>query len=180
MERKMSNLLELINKLKDKVLQRERPEEPKEPERSDFDKALDFLRPIEGFVSNDPKDTGGLTIYGISSKSHKEAVLVMLKLIEAGKKEKAYEIAKNIYYEVYWLKPGCDKLPFPFNIVVFDTAVNCGGGTASKLLAIYGGDWRDYLIRRMEYYTECATASEHMWGWARRLAKLYHFVKDKQ
>ena len=177
----MSNLWELIKELKEKIFQREKVEEkPEKPDRSDFNEALNFLRPIEGFISNDPKDTGKLTIYGISSKSHKEAVLAMLKLIEAGKKEEAYEIAKNIYYEVYWLAPGCDRLPFPFNIVVFDTAVNCGGGTASNLLAIYGGDWRDYIIKRMEYHTTCETASEHMWGWARRLAKLYKFVKDHE
>ena len=175
----MSKISELIQALKDKILQREKPEKPKKPLLVDFEKALDFIRPIEGFVSNDPKDSGKLTIYGISSKSHKEAVLAMLKLLEVGKKEEAYEIAKNIFYEEYWLKPGCDKYTFPFNVVIFDTAVNCGGGTASNLLATYGGDWRDFIIKRMEYYTTCKTATDHMLGWARRLAKLYYYVQGK-
>ena len=102
----------------------------------------------------------------------------MLKLIENGKKEEAYEIAKKIYYEVYWLKPGCDTLPFPFNIVVFDTAVNCGGGTAKELLSAFS-DWRDYLLLRIEHYTKCETASDHMWGWSRRVVALYNYVKEK-
>jgi len=145
-------------------------------ENENFQRALKFIRPIEGFVSTDPDDKGKLTIFGISSRSHKEAVLQMLKLIEDGKKEEAYEIAKQIYYEVYWLKTGCDNLLYPFCVLVFDTAVNCGRGTAKELLGKYI-DWRDFLILRMEYHTKCETASEHMWGWSRRLATLYNFIK---
>lgn len=144
--------------------------------KSDFEKALKFIQPIEGLISTDPTDTGGLTIFGISSKSHKKAVLRMKKLIDSGKKEEAYDIARQIYYEVYWLKTGCDTYPHPFNIIIFDTAVNCGRSTAIRLLDVYE-DWRDYLLRRLEYYTKCETASEHMWGWARRLAALYNYVK---
>ena len=174
----MSKISDLIQKLKDKILKREQVVE--KPKRvGGFNEALNFIHPIEGFISNDPKDTGKLTIYGISTKSHPEAVQAMLKLIEVGKKEEAYEIAKNIYYTKYWLDSGCDKLPYPFSVVVFDTAVNCGGGTASRLLATYGGDWRDYIIQRMEYHTTCKTATDHMLGWARRLAALYNYAKGK-
>ena len=143
---------------------------------NDFEKALKFIAPIEGFVSDDPNDRGGLTIFGISSKSHKSVVLKMLKLLEVGKKAEAYEIAKQIYYEEYWLKAGCNTLLFPLCVIVFDTAVNCGVGTAKELLDSYE-DWRDFLLLRMEYHTKCETASDHMWGWSRRIAKLYNFVK---
>jgi len=146
--------------------------------KNDFEKALGFIAPIEGFISTDPDDRGGLTIFGISSRSHENAVLEMKKLIDAGKKEEAYEIARKIYYEVYWYKTGCDELPFPFNIVVFDTAVNCGRSTAIRLLNAYN-DWRDYLLKRLEYHTKCKTASKHMWGWSRRLVSLYNFVKEE-
>lgn len=146
---------------------------------SDFEKALKFIQPIEGYISADPDDRGGLTIFGISSRSHKNAVIKMRKLIDAGKKEEAYKIAKQIYYEVYWLKTACDELPFPFNIVVFDTAVNCGRGTAIKLLDVYS-DWKDYLFRRLDYHNECITAREHIWGWSRRIVKLYNFVKKAE
>ena len=103
----------------------------------------------------------------------------MKKLIDGGKKEEAYEVAKKIYYEVYWLKTGCDSLPTPFNVVVFDTAVSCGRGTAIRLLNAYS-DWRDYLLRRLEYHNECKTAWKHIWGWSRRIVKLYKFVKKEE
>ena len=143
---------------------------------NNFEKALKFIQPIEGVISNDPDDTGGLTIFGISSKSHKEAVLEMKELIDKGKKDEAYGIAREIYYNEYWLKVGCDTFPHPFNIILFDTAVNCGWGMAIKLLDVYE-DWRDYLLKRLEYYTECETASKHMWGWSRRLVSVYNYVK---
>jgi len=148
-------------------------------ENNNFNIALKFIRPIEGFISTDPDDRGGLTIFGISSKSHKKAVLKMKELIDSGKKEEAYEIAKKIYYEVYWLKPGCNTLPFPFNVVVFDTAVNCGRSTATRLLNTYS-DWKDYLLRRLDYHNECRTARKHIWGWSRRIVKLYKFVKKQE
>lgn len=145
---------------------------------NNFERALKFIAPIEGFISNDPDDKGRLTIFGISSRSHKNAVLKMKKLIDEGKKEEAYEIAKKIYYEVYWLKTGCDGLPFPFNVVVFDTAVNCGRSTATRLLNTYS-DWKDYLFKRLDYHNECGTARKHIWGWSRRIVKLYNFVKKE-
>jgi len=145
--------------------------------KSDFEKAIKFIRPIEGFVSTDPDDRGGLTIFGISSRSHKKAVLEMKRLIDDGKRKEAYEIAKKIYYEVYWCKTGCDDLPFPFNIIVFDTAVNMGRSKAYQFLDAYE-DWRDYLLLRLAFYVECKTASKHIWGWSRRLVALYNFVKE--
>lgn len=147
--------------------------------KGDFEKALKFIQPIEGFISTDPDDRGGLTIFGISSRSHKKAVLRMKKLIDDGKKEEAYEIARRIYYEVYWTKTGCADLPFPFDIVVFDTAVNCGRSKALEFLNAYS-DWRDYLLRRLEHYTKCKTAWKHMWGWSRRLVALYNYVKKEE
>jgi len=144
--------------------------------KSDFEKALKFIHPIEGFVSDDPRDSGGLTIFGISSKSHKEIVMKMLKLLEVGKKDEAYQIAKSVYYDEYWVKAGCPTLPFPFSVVVFDTAVNCGVGTAKKILFKFE-DWRDFLLLRIEHHTNCETASDHMWGWSRRVISLYNYVK---
>ena len=146
--------------------------------RSDFEKALKFIAPIEGFISTDPNDKGGLTIFGISSRSHPEAVLEMKELIDKGKKDEAYGIAREIYHTHYWLRTGCNAYPFPFNIVIFDTAVNCGVDTATKLMLKYK-DWRDYILLRLEYHTQCETASEHMWGWSRRLVALYNYVKKE-
>jgi len=76
----------------------------------DFDKAIKFVLKWEGKYSNDPQDPGGETKYGISKRSYPELDISKLTLKQA----------KEIYYQNYWLKCGCDSLPYPFNIVVFD------------------------------------------------------------
>ena len=62
-----TSIEELIEKLKDKE-----KEKPKKPEKlmdfELFNKVSKFTLLKEGFISNDPQDTGGLTIFGISSK----------------------------------------------------------------------------------------------------------------
>jgi len=62
---------------------------------NDFDIALDFTLRWEGFVSDDPNDEGGMTIFGISKRSHPKAVMGMHQLILEGKKEEAFQIAKK-------------------------------------------------------------------------------------
>ena len=89
-----------------------------------FKEALQFVLKWEGFISNDPNDPGGLTIWGISYRSYPKEVLEIERLINEVKKDEAFKIAEKIYYENYWLKAGCDKLSSPMDLVLFDTAVN--------------------------------------------------------
>jgi len=145
---------------------------------NDFKKALQFVLKWEGFISNDPQDPGGLTIWGISYRSHKEAILEMEKLINEQKKDEAFKIAEKIYYEVYWLKSECDKLPKPMGIIVFDTAVNMGRSRAKEFYDA-STDWQDYLFNRIAYYTKCKNANIYLKGWINRVIALYHFVREK-
>ena len=192
----------LIEELKEKIKEREEPKEPEEPKEIEvtFEDALKFVLKWEGFITNDPKDNtpgmlinelakdpGGLTIWGISEKSHKEAVWKMYQLIQEGKEEEAFEIAENIYYEVYWLKSECDKLPSPINIIVFDTAVNMGRSRAKEFFDKcfeYNTDdnlgyfsWQDYLFQRIDFYTKCEKANLYLKGWINRVIDLYKEVK---
>ena len=144
----------------------------------DFKEVLAFTLRWEGFISNDPQDPGGLTIWGISYRSHKEAVLEMEKLIDEQKKDEAFRIAEKIYYEVYWLKSKCDKLPDPMGIIVFDTAVNMGRSRAKEFYD-RSTDWQDYLFNRIAYYTKCKNANVYLKGWINRVIALYHFVREK-
>ena len=184
----MSKLSELIQKLKDKILQREKIEEkPVRPE--EFKEALQFVLKWEGFISYDPNDPGGMTIWGISYRSHKDAVLEMEKLINEQKKDEAFVIAEKIYYENYWLKSECDTTIFPFNIIVFDTAVNCGISKAKELFDecfSYNADenlgtysWQDYLLKRIDFYTKCEKANIYLRGWVNRVIDLYKYIKNK-
>ena len=152
-----------------------------EVEMKDFDKALKFVLKWEGFISDDKNDRGGLTIWGISYKSYPKQVLEMKKIIDEEEKDwkfEAFKIAEEIYYQNYWLKAGCDTLPFPFNIVVFDTAVNMGRRRAKEFLDVYS-DWRDYLLKRLYTYSRFKQAKLYFRGWANRTLDLYMYVKKE-
>jgi lysozyme family protein len=159
---------------------------------NDFKKALQFTLKWEGFISNDPKDDtagdiinelakdpGGLTIWGISYRSHPKAVMEMYRLIQEGKKDEAFEICKKIYIEVYWLKAGCNELPYPTNLIVFDGSVNMGIKKTKKLLD-KAHSWEDYLLLRLYTYSKFKQAKLYFRGWANRVLDLYKLIKDDE
>lgn len=69
-------------------------------------------------------DRGGLTKWGIDQASHPD---VNIRALD-------YDGAARIYAVNEWAKCRCDDLPEGVDIAVFDTAVNCGAGTAIILL----------------------------------------------
>ena len=169
-----TSIEELIEKLKDK----EEPKKPKE-ELMDFElfnKVSEFTLFKEGLISDDPEDTGGLTIFGISSKWYPKEVAEMKRLIDEGKTEEAKRIAIKIYYDEYWIKAKCYELPLPMACVVFDTSINSGVSKARELLGECSGDWKYYLLLRIVFNTKCKTEEAHLRGWTKRIASLYEFV----
>lgn len=134
----------------------------------DFEKALKFVLKWEGGYVNDPKDPGGETNYGISKKSYPNEDIKNMTL----------ERAKKIYYENYWLKSGCDKLSYPLDMIMFDTSVNMGRSRANKFLDI-STDWRDFLLRRIAFYSKLLTAKYYIRGWINRVADLYKLIEGK-
>jgi len=136
--------------------------------KNDFEKGLKFVLKWEGGYTNDPNDPGGETKFGISKSSYPELDISKLTLKQA----------KEIYYQNYWLKTGCDDLPFPFNIVVFDTAVNMGRRRAIEFLNTYN-DWRDYLLKRLYTYSKFKQAKLYFRGWANRTLDLYKYIKEE-
>lgn len=89
-----------------------------------FDRAMAFVLQWEGGESNDPRDPGGLTKFGISAAAHPEVESPLFNL----------EDAKRIYRERYWDKLHLDELPDPMSLVLFDTAVNLGPPRAALFL----------------------------------------------
>lgn len=149
-----------------------------------FKQALPQVLKWEGFISDDPHDAGGLTIWGISVRSHKLAVLKMKALIDAGKKDEAFKIASDIYYEVYWKKTGCAafSLSEELAVVLFDTAVNMGRSRAKKLLEAtraVNGDWENFLLRRLYTYSKFKQAPRYFRGWANRVLDLWKFIDER-
>lgn len=92
--------------------------------KESFEKAFKEIVGVEGGYVNDPKDPGGETKYGISKRSYPNEDIANLTL----------ERAKELYMNDYWNKCHCDTIPFPLDVLIFDTAVNQGTDFAIKEL----------------------------------------------
>lgn len=137
---------------------------------NEFEKSMKFVFERENGLVEDKDDPGGLTKYGISQKSYPYIDI----------KNLTPEKAEEIYYRDYWLKADCDKMSFPFNLIVFDTAVHCGRSKAKKFLTNSLG-WEDYLFNRIEFYASLKTkiAKKRLRGWVNRVIILYKVVKEE-
>lgn len=91
---------------------------------SKFDRAIDFIFEVEGYVSNHKADAGGYTKYGIAQKSHPNVNVRTLTL----------DGAKAIYKKDYWDACKCEEFDEAVGLYVMDFAVNSGTGTAAKAL----------------------------------------------
>jgi lysozyme family protein len=91
-----------------------------------FDNAFKEIIAIEGGLTNDKNDRGGLTKYGISQKAFPNVDIENLTL----------QGAKTIYLENYWDTSNIDleRYDEKNGIELFDIAVNMGVGTAAKTL----------------------------------------------
>jgi lysozyme family protein len=103
-----------------------------------FDEALPIILKHEGgaTVTDDPRDPGGLTKYGISQRAF--PTLDIRDLTEAD--------AAAIYRRDYWDRAKCDSLPSHLRLVMFDMAVNMGVGKAVLLLQKACGVAQDGVI----------------------------------
>ena len=89
-----------------------------------FDRAVEMVLRHEGGYSNDPKDPGGETRYGISKRAYPDVDILRLTEDEA----------KAIYKRDYWDKLRTDEIPEELAICLFDAAVNMGRDRAIRLL----------------------------------------------
>lgn len=132
-----------------------------------FDKALAFVLKWEGGYTCDPDDPGGETRWGISKRAHPG--LDIANLTE--------EQAAEIYRTEYWDGAGCDDLPYPLDVCIFDCAVNCGVHVAKRIRNDSKGDWKDSLFRRILYYTLVVDSKPKMVkyfrGWCNRVIALW-------
>lgn len=102
----------------------------------DFDTAFDLIVGVEGKYSNDSRDAGGETNYGISKRAYPNEDIAGLTKARA----------KELYKRDYWDKVKGDELPAPLNLFVFDAAVNQGVEPAIKLLQKTLGVAQDGLL----------------------------------
>ena len=86
---------------------------------------------VEGGYSNDPKDSGGATCWGVTEKVAREHGY------KGDMRDLPKAFAYNIYYGTYVVAPGFDAV-FAISAAIatelVDTGVNMGVGTAGKFL----------------------------------------------
>lgn len=87
-----------------------------------FEVAIGFTKQAEGGTNAHPSDRGGLTKYGISSKQYPDLDILNL----------TWNDAKTIYYNDYWLVLNCGSFEQALSMVLFDSGVNCGTGSAAR------------------------------------------------
>jgi len=127
--------------------------------RESFKIAFPLLVGLEGKLSTDPRDPGnyypdgspGFTIYGLSTKYNKGL-----------SKDMSLEAAMDRYLIDYWIPAGCDDVPFPMDICLFDSQVNpqndpkLPGGGNQEILNLHPENWQEYNIQRMLRYNRCS------------------------
>lgn len=101
----------------------------------EFEVAFKMVVNHEGGYVNDPLDPGGETKYGISKRSYPHVDIASLTVAKV----------KPIYFQDFWLKCQCHKLPHGLDYLVFSTAVNCGVGRAIRWLQLAVGAGPDGL-----------------------------------
>jgi len=128
-----------------------------------FERCFNFIQRWEGGYSNDPDDPGGETNFGISKRSH--PLLDIANLTE--------EDAHTVYRDEYWTPCNCQAKPWPWDLIVFDTAVNLGPKRA-LIMFQENPDWKDFLISRIKYYISISskTHDKYLKGWVNRVLAL--------
>lgn len=164
-----------------------------EPYSKPFIKIVDYLiDEIEGGHTNTSGDRGGETKYGISKAAYPKLNIAAL----------TRDQAVAIYWRDYWLEAGCESLPPPLGMALFDGAVNLGIPRASKFLQEAVGvvpDGRigpatvqaardtdvwdalvEYFSLRATYYHSLAATSRSqarfIKGWLRRTFKVAAWI----
>lgn len=138
-----------------------------------FERAVAFVLRHEGGYTNDNRDPGGETKFGISKRAYPHLDIKGLTEAEA----------RAIYRRDYWEKAGCGLLEWPMSLVVFDTAVNCG---VKKAVELWDRtfNWTDYLFLRLELYSVLAGGSiqraAFLRGWINRCIDLWRTVKASE
>jgi len=104
---------------------------------ADFNQAIEKTLVNEGGYVDDPSDAGGETKFGISKRSYPDVDIKNLTVDDA----------KAIYKKDYWDKLKADEIASQkVAFELFDTAVNMGVKTASKLMQGCSGAYVDGII----------------------------------
>jgi|WetSurMetagenome_2_1015567.scaffolds.fasta_scaffold711481_1 lysozyme family protein len=139
---------------------------------ANFKKAIDFVLAHEGGYSNDPKDPGGETKYGISKRAYPDLIIANLTPDEA----------IEIYRKDYWEPCRADQLSDSLSILHFDSAVVHGIPKANIFLSNARGNFQDYLLQRIKFCNSLAAHAANrgfLRGWINRILDLWQIMIEE-
>lgn len=124
------------------AISNQHPSEPAKPAQAAspaFEEALRHVLEMEGGLSDDAYDLGGLTNFGITLRALAEWKGVTLggagdAALRAELKGISMETVRDIYLARYWTPAHCAEMPAPLAFFHFDAAVNHGVTGAMRLL----------------------------------------------
>ena len=134
--------------------------------KENFDRAFGFLMKWEGGYVNDPNDPGGETNWGISKRIFPDMDI----------KNLTKDQALKIYKQFYWDRVDGDNLPWPLDLIVFDTAVNMGVGRALQFYTETKNPVEYIFFRIKRYSTICVgnpKLIKFLNGWLNRAYDLW-------
>jgi lysozyme family protein len=98
-----------------------------------YSKILPLTLIFEGGFTDNPKDRGGRTNFGITQRVY-DGYRRGKNLSYNDVKDISMEEVREIYYKDYYMPSKCSEMPEKISVVVFDTAVNSGVGRSIKTL----------------------------------------------
>lgn len=161
--------------------------------KSNFENFWRFLKFWEKEYTENTSDPGGITIWGISYRSHPKEVEFLKNLYKKGKKDEVEKVAKEITKKFYWDALSCDSLTEKLDIVIADTAFLQGIGVAKQVLKETAKEYisfykaRNYpeesmflvaLLRRFDFLDDIKPTLYERFGrgWSKRILSLYDFI----
>ena len=96
------------------------------------ERMIDEVIRREGGYVNHPDDRGGPTNFGITRATLSRWLKRQASVLEVSHLD--IETAREIYLDDYYIRPGIDRLPEPWQPLVFDWGVNSGPSTAIREL----------------------------------------------
>jgi lysozyme family protein len=140
--------------------------------KSNFNDCLTRLLKDEGGYTNDPRDPGGATNYGITLKDYR--LYINSQGTANDVRNMKLNDAQRIYKSKYWDALNCDSLSSGVDYSVFDYGVNSGLGRPRKDLQRFKDKTGADLINaindeRMAFLRSLGTFGTFGKGWTRRV-----------
>lgn len=165
--------------------------------QNDYPQCLQRLLVHEGGFTNDPRDPGGPTNFGITIFDARKYWKPSPSVDDM--RNMPLSVAQAIYDSEYWHAMWCDRLPAGVDDVIFDYGVNSGNSRAVKVLqrtlkwntvdgvmsagllaAAQAADRRalitDICAERMRFLRSLSTFDHFGPGWTRRVSEVQAFA----